>query len=133
MCRQFAASREVQFPLWMTKHSRLAQLWRRILMRLQGHAFLHRTAAAVSAAGLTVLLVSLGLAQEVGTSATAHAASVEGWPGHARDPQHTALSSVAAQPLTRIHWKAKDDLHPLRLTIGDPGRHGNRSRQDRSQ
>ena len=86
-------------------------------MRLHRHPFLHHTAAAVSAAGLTVLLVSLGLAQEVGTSATAHATSVEGWPGHARDPQHTGLSSVAAQPLTRIHWKARVDLHPPTGTI----------------
>jgi len=39
---------------------------------------------------------------------TAHAA----WWGHARDAQHTALSSVPSQPLQAIHWQMPVDLQP---------------------
>jgi hypothetical protein len=34
------------------------------------------------------------------------------WLCYAGDPQHTALSAVAAQPLTRIHWKTPVDRAP---------------------
>ncbi len=37
-------------------------------------------------------------------------AQTKGWPGYARDEQHTAMSSVASQPLTNIHWSTKVDL-----------------------
>jgi subtilisin family serine protease len=34
------------------------------------------------------------------------------WNGDARDPQHTAVSTVAAQPLQSIHWQTPVDLKP---------------------
>jgi len=34
------------------------------------------------------------------------------WGGHGRNAQHTAVSSVATQPLNRIHWQAPVDLAP---------------------
>lgn len=34
------------------------------------------------------------------------------WITHAHDVQHTGVSSVAAQPLRRIHWQTPVDLHP---------------------
>jgi hypothetical protein len=34
------------------------------------------------------------------------------WRGFGGNPQHTALSSVAAQPLSRIQWRAAVDLQP---------------------
>ena len=36
----------------------------------------------------------------------------DGWQGYALDPQHTALSPVASQPLGSILWQAPVDLHP---------------------
>lgn len=38
--------------------------------------------------------------------------AVKGWPGHARDEQHTSASLVASQPLTAIHWQTPVDLLP---------------------
>lgn len=32
------------------------------------------------------------------------------WPTHSHDEQHTGVSSVASQPLTKIHWKTPVDL-----------------------
>lgn len=34
------------------------------------------------------------------------------WPAFAHDPQHTGISSTAAQPLTTIHWHTPVDLNP---------------------
>jgi len=34
------------------------------------------------------------------------------WSTHAENPQHTALSSVAAQPLEAVHWSTPVDLAP---------------------
>ena len=36
----------------------------------------------------------------------------EGWPGHAKNAQHTSVSSVASQSLTKIHWRTPVDLAP---------------------
>ena len=40
------------------------------------------------------------------------AVQAQGWPGHARNAQHTAVSSVAAQQLAKIHWQTPVDLQP---------------------
>ena len=34
------------------------------------------------------------------------------WGGFAGDPQHTAVSTVAAQSVARIRWQTPVDLHP---------------------
>src|SRR5947209_4885846 len=34
------------------------------------------------------------------------------WQGYARDPQHSALSAAAAQPLNAIRWQTPVDLQP---------------------
>jgi hypothetical protein len=59
----------------------------------------------LSMVGSFALLVSPSLAQET-------PAQIQGWPGHARDAQHSSLSSVAAQPLNKIHWQTPVDLNP---------------------
>lgn len=40
------------------------------------------------------------------------AAQVGAWPSHSHDEQHTGLSSVASQPLSKIHWHVPVDLAP---------------------
>lgn len=40
-----------------------------------------------------------------------------GWPNYAHDPQHSAVSAVAVQPLNNIHWSTPVDLHPPSGTI----------------
>src|SRR5439155_10398599 len=44
-------------------------------------------------------------------------AGASGWSTHGGNPQHTALSSVAAQPLEVIHWATPVDLAPPSGTI----------------
>ena len=39
-------------------------------------------------------------------------AEAQFWNAHARDSQHTALSSVASQPLDAVHWQSPVDLNP---------------------
>jgi hypothetical protein len=38
------------------------------------------------------------------------AAQSEAWPTHAHDAQHSGVSSIASQPLHKIHWKTPVDL-----------------------
>ena len=40
------------------------------------------------------------------------AAQTGAWLTHSHDEQHTALSTVASQPLSSIHWHTPVDLHP---------------------
>jgi hypothetical protein len=42
----------------------------------------------------------------------APASAGEVWGGHARDPQHSALSAVASKPLATIRWQTPVDLAP---------------------
>ena len=58
---------------------------------------------------LIALLVSVSSAQQPGVATTT---PIQGWPGHARDPQHTSASTVASQPLNVIHWQTPVDLDP---------------------
>src|SRR5262245_57236231 len=49
---------------------------------------------------------------------------LSGWPTHAGNDQHTALSSVPAQPLDLIHWFTPVDLsgpgEPILIHYGSP-------------
>jgi hypothetical protein len=56
------------------------------------------------AIALVVLLVVGGVAP--------CAAYPNGWHGFGRDPQHTAVSAVAAQPTETVHWSTPVDLQP---------------------
>lgn len=85
-------------------------------MRLYRNSFLRQSTPAVCAV-VFALLVPFAPAQETDTSATAQSTQISGWPGHARDMQHSALSAVAVQSLNHIHWKAPVDLHPPTGTI----------------
>jgi hypothetical protein len=69
----------------------------------------NRIARALPALAVVGLLLSLASAQDADTIAPAQ---VQGWPGHARDAQHTSLSSIAGQPLNQIHWQTPVDLNP---------------------
>ncbi|HVM95581.1 MAG TPA: hypothetical protein VMT89_04295 [Candidatus Acidoferrales bacterium] len=40
------------------------------------------------------------------------AAAQTAWAGYARDAQHSALSTIASQPINRILWHTPVDLHP---------------------
>jgi hypothetical protein len=40
------------------------------------------------------------------------AAQIGAWQTHSHDEQHTGTSSVASQPLTKIHWHTPVDLAP---------------------
>jgi hypothetical protein len=54
----------------------------------------------------TILFLSLMLT----LSATHSTAQSRAWPTHSHDAQHAGVSSVASQPLTKIHWRATVDL-----------------------
>jgi hypothetical protein len=62
------------------------------------------TALAVTALSALVLLPA--------AAQTPAAVRALGWPGHARNAQHTAVSAAAAQPLANIHWQTPVDLKP---------------------
>ena len=58
---------------------------------------------AWAAAALLLLLAALP---------PARARALPAWPVYAGNPQHTALSPVATQPLVRIAWQTPMDLQP---------------------
>jgi len=57
--------------------------------------------------------IAAAISSRAGDSVTAVA-----WAGFAGNAQHTAVASVRPQPLKRIRWRAKVDLHPI-LTHGE--------------
>jgi hypothetical protein len=58
------------------------------------------------------LLSALALISTAATSTAVFAQSLNvPWSGYAHDPQHTALSAAAAQPLNHIHWSTPVDLN----------------------
>ena len=67
----------------------------------------HHVANIFLMMALFALAVFPGSAQE---SPAVKPAQTKGWPGYARDQQHTALSSIASQPLTNRHWSTPVDL-----------------------
>ena len=73
------------------------------------HSDRPQIATAFSTIALLALTVSHGFVQETGDRAVV---PTKGWPGHARDAQHTSRSSVVSQPLKKIHWHTPVDLHP---------------------
>lgn len=54
----------------------------------------------------TALLLSLVLT----FSASPSTAQSRAWPSHSHDAQHTGVSSVASQPLSKIHWRQRVDF-----------------------
>lgn len=60
-----------------------------------------RLGVVASALLLLMLPLSLAFAQQVAS-----------WPNYAHDSQHSAVSAVAAQPLSKIHWSTPVDLSP---------------------
>jgi|HubBroStandDraft_4_1064222.scaffolds.fasta_scaffold01915_4 hypothetical protein len=83
---------------------------------------------AQSTLGRIIILAILGLSavyappavaqQDSTSSAESSSTEVSGWPSHAHDAQHSARSSVAAQPLSNTHWSTPVDLHP-EITSGE--------------
>jgi hypothetical protein len=69
-------------------------------MRLQPNSIRSRGVIALLLS-LTCMFFSRSLPAQTGA-----------WRTHSHDPQHTAVSSVASQPLKVIHWHAKVDLNP---------------------
>ncbi len=69
-------------------------------------------AVALAVAGFFAALVAPVRAQDASTEPDSSKVVVQGWPGHAHDSQHTAISSVAAQPFNKIHWSVPVDLTP---------------------
>jgi len=55
----------------------------------------------------TTLFLSLVL---IVISASHSAAQSRAWPTHSHDAQHTGVSSVASQPLSKIHWRQRVDF-----------------------
>ena len=73
------------------------------------HSQRHEIAIAFSIVTLVALAVALGFAQQPGDVTLLPA---NGWPGHARNAQHTSATSAVSQPLKNIHWQTRVDLHP---------------------
>ena len=65
--------------------------------------------AAFSFVILFALAVLLGFGQ---SSSAGKPAGILNWPSQSHDPQHTGISSVPAQALDKIHWRAPVDLAP---------------------
>src|SRR5262245_12351205 len=55
---------------------------------------------------------SLFIIAALGISLFARRADAQSWNNHSRDSQHTALSSIASQPLNAIRWQTPVDLNP---------------------
>jgi hypothetical protein len=70
-----------------------------------------RTGSSIFVIALAVAVLST-LTLLPAAAQTPTAVPTQGWPGHARNAQHTAVSSVAAQPLANIHWQTPVDLDP---------------------
>src|SRR6202035_1364880 len=73
--------------------------------------FMHHTGRSTLITALAVAVLS-ALTLLPAAAQTPAAVEAQGWPGHARNAQHTAVSRVAAQPLAKIHWKTPVDLQP---------------------
>jgi hypothetical protein len=59
-----------------------------------------------------ILAFALTLVSGFAQPTDAPASPTEGWPGHAKNSQHTSVSSVPSQSLSKIHWRAPVDLQP---------------------
>jgi hypothetical protein len=51
-------------------------------------------------------------AQASAAEASSPTTTIQGWPSHAHDAQHSGVSSVAGQSLNSIHWSVPIDLDP---------------------
>ena len=70
---------------------------------MQGKIGSLRPGRAVGTLAAMTLLLSFASAQQTGTRS---------WPGYAHDPQHSGVSAVGGQPLSKIHWSTPVDLDP---------------------
>jgi len=59
-----------------------------------------------------VLRFRIAVALLMGATSGVLSAQVGTWRTHAHDTQHTAVSSVASQPFSAIHWQVPVDLNP---------------------
>jgi len=71
-----------------------------------------RQAIFLALIGGVAVLASATFAQETGSDTESSSAQIKGWPSHAHDAQHTAVYSLASQPLSNTHWSTPVDLHP---------------------
>src|SRR5579862_7299422 len=87
-------------------------MWMEDFMKPRARSNRHHLANFFAVIALLALAIFPASAQEsrVSSSAVAKPAQTKGWPGYARDQQHTALSAIASQPLTKIHWSTPVDL-----------------------
>jgi hypothetical protein len=73
---------------------------------------LRLSVAAFAVALSLAFLVASARAQESTLASAPSATQIQGWPSHSHDAQHSGISSVAAQPLNKIHWSVPVDLEP---------------------
>jgi hypothetical protein len=82
------------------------------LYRIPGEAKIMQMAIQGSKSVKAVSVLAAFLVTGALLSALAQDASAPSWPNYAHDPQHSAVSAVAAQPLNKTHWSTPVDLHP---------------------
>src|SRR5579864_1603635 len=73
--------------------------------------FMQHTGSSTFITALAVAVLS-ALTLLPAAAQTPVAVQAQGWPGQARNAQHTAVSSVTVQPLAKIHWRTPVDLNP---------------------
>src|SRR5262245_14543352 len=66
-----------------------------------------------ASAGLLSLAVVALTAGTAGSSHASATAPTPAWGGFAADAQHTGTAPASPQPLTRVHWQAPVDRHPV--------------------
>ena len=68
--------------------------------------------AALLVLAFLALINAPAHAQESSSIAVPEQTTIQGWPAHAHDSQHSGVSSVGAQALNKIHWSVPVDLDP---------------------
>lgn len=76
------------------------------------HKFARALYAAIAILVVLAPFASIANAQESTSVAVPEQTTIQGWPAHAHDSQHSGVSSVGAQTLSKIHWSVPVDLDP---------------------